>query len=99
MGLAFWASQAIFHKNLLQSLMGEQLVLPAPVWQRLNLAWITFYALMGLLNLYVAYNYTTSTWATFKVFGATGLMLAFIVAQGFYVSQHMEPEAVGETKP
>jgi intracellular septation protein len=99
MGLAFWISQAFFQKNLLQSLMGAQLVLPAKVWQRLNVAWIAFYAFMGLLNLYVAYNYTTSTWANFKVFGATGLMLVFMVAQGFYVSRYLEPEPVNETKP
>jgi len=99
MGLAFWISQAFFQKNLLQSLMGDQLVLPAKVWQRLNVAWIAFYALMGLLNLYVAYNYTTSTWANFKVFGATGLMLVFMVAQGFYVSRYLEPDPVNETKP
>ena len=99
MGLAFWISQAFFQKNLLQSLMGDQLVLPAKVWQRLNVAWIAFYAFMGLLNLYVAYNYTTSTWANFKVFGATGLMLVFMVAQGFYVSRYLEPEPVNETKP
>ena len=98
-GLAFWISQTFFHKNLLQSLMGEQLQLPSKVWQRLNVAWIAFYGLMGLLNLYVAYNYSTSTWANFKVFGATGLVLAFMVAQGFYVSRYLEPEpAANETK-
>ena len=26
-------------------------------------------------------------------FGATGLMLAFMVAQGFYLSRHLKPEA------
>ena len=99
MGVAFWVSQTFFHKNLLQTLIGEQLELPAKVWQRLNVAWIAFYGLMGLLNLYVAYNYSTSTWANFKVFGATGLMLAFMIAQGFYVSRYLEPEPVNETKP
>ena len=93
MGLAFWISQAIFQKNLLQTLIGKQLVLPAPVWQRLNFAWIAFFALMGLLNLYVAYTYTISTWFTFKAFGATGLMLLFMLAQGMYLSKHIQPEA------
>ena len=97
MGLAFWASQTVFHKNLLQTLIGEQLELPAKVWQRLNFAWIAFFALMGLLNLYVAYGYSTSTWASFKAFGATGLMLVFMVAQGYYLSRHIKPEA--ETTP
>ena len=72
MGSAFWLSQALLRKNLLQALIGQQLELPARVWQRLNFAWIAFFAFMGLLNLYVAFNYSTSTWASFKVFGATG---------------------------
>jgi intracellular septation protein len=98
MGAALWISQAFFRKNLLQAVIGNELVLPARVWRNLNIAWIAFFALMGLLNLYVAYNFSTSTWADFKVFGATGLMLAFTVAQGVYLSRHIEPE-VGEAKP
>jgi intracellular septation protein len=93
MGLSFWVSQAIFHKNLLQTLMGKQLELPAKVWQRLNFAWIAFFGLMGLLNLYVAYSFSTSTWASFKAFGTTGLMLVFVLAQGVYMSRHVKPEA------
>ncbi len=95
MGLAFWISQTFFRKNLLQTMMGQQLELPASVWQRLNLAWIMFFALMGVLNLYVAYSYSTSTWASFKAFGATGLMLVFMLAQGVYLSRHIKPEADG----
>lgn len=90
MALALWLSQAVFDKNLLQVLVGEQLVLPKPVWQRLNRAWIVFFILMGVLNLYVAYHYSTSTWATFKVFGLTGLMLVFMVGQGFYISRFLD---------
>ncbi|MEP7058582.1 MAG: inner membrane-spanning protein YciB, partial [Caldimonas sp.] len=93
MGLSFWVSQAVFHKNLLETLIGEQLDLPASVWQRLNFAWVAFFGLMGVLNLYVAYTYSTSTWASFKAFGATGLMLVFMLAQGFYLSRHLKPIA------
>ena len=92
MGLAFWASQTIFRKNLLQTLMGDQIDLPAPVWQRLNFAWIGFFVFMGLLNLYVAYSFSTSTWASFKAFGATGLMLVFTLAQGIYLTRHIKPD-------
>ena len=99
MGLAFWVSQTFFRKNLLQTLIGEQLQLPAPIWQRLNFAWIAFFALLGLLNLYVAYSYSTSTWFTFKAFGVTGLMLVFMVAQGLYISKHMPPESSDEPPP
>ncbi len=97
MGLAFWLSQLLFDKNLLRTLMGEQLSLPARVWQRLNFMWIAFFAFMGLLNLYVAYSFSTDTWVNFKLFGGIGLMLAFTVVQGFYVSRHVEHE-VGESR-
>jgi intracellular septation protein len=97
MGLSFWISRAVFHKNLLQTLIGDQIELPSKVWQRLNVAWVAFFGLMGLLNLYIAYTYSTSTWASFKAFGATGLMLVFMLAQGVYLSRHVvapgtEPE-------
>jgi len=92
MGAAFWISQAVFGKNLLQALMGSQLELPAAVWQRLNVAWIAFFALMGLLNIYVAYTFSTATWVNFKLFGGLGLMLAFMVVQGVYLSRHLKNE-------
>ena len=98
MGASFWVSQTFFHKNLLQTLIGNQLELPASVWQRLNFAWITFFALMGLLNLYVAYSFSTSAWVNFKLFGGMGLMLVFTLAQGVYLSRHIKPDAA-ESKP
>jgi intracellular septation protein len=93
MGLSFWLSPLLFGKNLLRMLLGEQMQLPAKVWHRLNFAWVAFFALMGLLNLWVAYNFSTSTWVNFKLFGGMGLMLAFTVAQGLYLSQYMKDEA------
>ena len=93
MGLALWVSQLVFGKNLLQALLGAQLKLPATVWQRLNLAWIAFFAVMGVLNLWVAYTFSTDAWVNFKLFGALGLMLAFTVAQGLYLSRYMEEDA------
>jgi intracellular septation protein len=92
MGLAFWFSQVLLRKNLLRSLIGDQIELPARVWQRLNFAWVAFFAFMGLLNLYVAYSFPTDTWVSFKLFGGIGLMLAFTVAQGIYISRHVQPE-------
>ncbi len=93
MGLSFWVSQAFFRKNLLQVLIGEQLELPAAVWQRLNFAWIAFFAMMGLLNIYVAYSFPTDIWVNFKLFGGIGLMLVFTIAQGLYIGRHVKPEA------
>lgn len=98
MGLAFWLSPLLFGKNLLRALMGEQLQLAPTVWHRLNFAWIAFFAFMGLLNLWVAYHFSTATWVSFKLFGGIGLMLLFTLAQGLYLSRHMDDETVPPTK-
>lgn len=96
MGLSFWASQALFGRNLLRLLLGEQMQLPDAVWRRLNFAWVAFFALMGLLNLWVAYSFPTATWVNFKLFGGLGLMLAFTVAQGLYLSRYLQDAAPAE---
>jgi len=101
MGVVLWASQVFFRKNLLQKLIGTQLELSDPVWWRLNMAWAVFFVLMGFANIYVAYNYSISTWATFKVFGLTGLMLVFMIVQGFYIHRNLkdDPEPAPESLP
>lgn len=98
MAVALWLAQSVFRRNLLRTLIGEQLHLPSGVWQRLNFVWIVFFALLGLLNLYVAYNFPTSTWFTFKAFGVTGLMIVFMLAQGLYLSRHL-PATVPDKRP
>jgi intracellular septation protein len=78
-----------WRKNLIRALLGEQLTLPDSVWQRLNFAWASFFALMGALNLWVAYSFSTPTWVNFKLFGIMGMLIAFAIAQGMYLSRYM----------
>jgi intracellular septation protein len=92
MGLSFLISQFAFRRNLLKLMLGEQLQLPEAVWTRLSLAWVGFFALMGVLNLWVAFNFSTSTWVNFKLFGGIGLMLLFTLAQGLYIGRHLPEE-------
>jgi len=93
MGLSLLVSQYLFGRNLLKTLLGEQLQLPEGVWYRLSLAWVAFFAAMGLINLWVAYSFSTDTWVNFKLFGGIGLMLLFTLAQGLYISRHLPEEA------
>ena len=92
MGAGFAVGQWLFGRNLLRLLLGEQLQLPEFVWRRLNVAWVAFFALMGLLNLLVAYRFSTDAWVNFKLFGGLGLMVAFTVAQGLYLGRYLEEE-------
>jgi intracellular septation protein len=99
MGLAFWLSPLLFGKNLLRALLGEQMQLPAKVWHRLNFAWVAFFAAMGLLNLWVAYNFSTDTWVNFKLFGSLGLTLAFTVAQGVVLARYLKDDEAAAAHP
>jgi len=88
-----WIAYFIFKRNFIQSLMGAQLELPQDVWGRLLHAWAAFFMLMGLVNIWVAYNFDTDTWVSYKLFGGLGLMLVFVVLQGLFLSRYMkEPE-------
>jgi intracellular septation protein len=92
MSAAFLLSPLLAGKNLLRILLGEQVELPEFAWKRLNWAWVLFFAFMGVLNLWVAFNFETATWVNFKLFGGMGLMFVFMLAQGFYLTRHLKVE-------
>ena len=90
--LALFISQVFVNKNLIRSMMEKQIKLPDFAWQRLGFAWIAFFSVMGVLNLYVAFTFSTATWVDFKLFGGTGLMLAFVVAQSLMLARYIKQD-------
>ena len=89
--LLFLGSTVMRTKPLIQRLMDGHIDLPVMIWQRLNMAWGLFFMVMGALNLYIAYNYTTEAWVYFKLFGGVGLILLFVLLQAFYLTKHWTP--------
>lgn len=87
---ALAGSSLLFGKNLIRTMMEKQVTLPDFVWTRLQASWIIFFTAMGVLNLYVAFNYSTDTWVSFKLFGGIGLMLLFVVLQGMMMAKHVQ---------
>ena len=85
-------SALILKKNPIKAMLGEQLTLPEAIWGKLNLAWIAFFLIMGVLNLVIAFNFSTDTWVNFKLFGGMGLMLVFVLGQGMLLSKYVEEE-------
>ncbi|MFZ3140648.1 septation protein A [Polaromonas sp.] len=92
MGASLLVGDLVFRKNGIKSLMGAQMSLPDAVWRKVNFSWVGFFAVMGCLNLWVAFNFPTSTWVNFKLFGGMGLMLVFILAQAFFLNKHIKPD-------
>ena len=87
---AFFGSNFIGTKSLLQRMMDQAVSLPEAIWKRLNFIWITFFIGIGFLNLYVAFNFPEETWVNFKLFGMLGITFVFVIAQGFYIARHVE---------
>jgi len=86
-------SRLFFSKNFIRSMMDQQISAPDQVWNRLLFAWVGFFVFMGILNLYVAFNYPTDTWVSFKLFGGIGLMLLFVLGQAFVLAPHMKEKS------
>jgi intracellular septation protein len=92
MGGALALGQLVFRKNLLKTLMGSQMELPDAAWRLMNWSWSGFFAVMGALNLWVAFNFDTDTWVNFKLFGGMGLMLVFVILQAIWLSRYIKPQ-------
>ncbi len=91
--LVFLGSQFIGQKNVLQRMLEEQITLTSQnVWLRLNIAWVAFFIAMGMVNLYVAFNFEENTWVNFKLFGMMGLTIVFVIGQSLYLAQYIMPE-------
>lgn len=82
-------SNLFFKKNFIQQMMANLIDAPAAVWNKLNLVWVIFLVLLGFLNLYVAFNYTENAWVNFKLFGVTGIMFAFFIAQTIALKKYL----------
>ena len=87
-------SATILKKNLIRAMLEKEMQLPEAVWARLNLAWVGFFAFLGIANLMVAFAFGLSTdvWVNFKLFGGMGLMFVFVLLQGLMLSKYLEKE-------
>ena len=66
---SFWIGKRTLTEQLLGAALGEPVVIARRQWRRLNALSVVFYALLGALNLFVAFNASERTWVNFKLFG------------------------------
>ncbi|MEM1231268.1 MAG: inner membrane-spanning protein YciB [Pseudomonadota bacterium] len=80
-------TQMLGRGSLLKKLLGAQLKLPDPVWNRLNLGWAAGFALAGALNLVIAYNFSMDFWINYKLFGGFALTFTYLIITMVYLSR------------
>lgn len=93
--VAMFVAQFGFKKNLMRQAMEEQIKLPDEVWHKVGLAWMIFFFLLGFVNLlaaFVIFKDNTSAWVSFKAFGITGILFAFVIVQTLFLSKYIEEE-------
>lgn len=90
---AFALALGIAHligKNPIESMMNKQMTLPPAVWRKLNIAWAIFFAILGVLNLLIAFHFSTDVWVNYKLFGGTALMVVFVIGQSLWLGRYLK---------
>ena len=84
--IAFLVSQFIGEKRtIVERAMGEAIELPSNLWRQLNMMWVTYFTILGGLNLFVAYNFDEATWVNFKVFGTLASTVVLVIIQAAWI--------------
>lgn len=80
-------------KAPLKGLLGEAFALDAAGWRKLGRRYAAFFALLAIANEIVWRWGSEALWVDFKVFGLTGAMLIFSLAQIPLIRRHQIPAA------
>ena len=88
----FFGSQFIGKRTVLERVLGSQLSLPRPIWTRLNVLWIGNFALVGALNLFVAYRFEEAVWVSYKLYSSIGFTLALMLLTVAIVAPHVKDD-------
>ena len=88
----FLGSQFIGKRTVLERVLGNQLILPRPIWTRLNVLWIGNFALVGALNLFVAYRFEEAVWVSYKLYSSIGFTLALMLLTVAIVAPHVKDD-------
>ena len=84
--IVFLGSQWLGEKTVVQRMLGNAAELSPNQWIRLNQIWVTFFIIVGGVNLYVAYSFSEAFWVKFKLFGMLGLTLVFVIIQSIWLT-------------
>ncbi|MFC1235804.1 septation protein A [Vibrio sp. F74] len=79
-------------KPVIKGMLGKEISLPDAVWAKINWAWMVFFALCALLNIYVAFSLPLDVWVNFKVFGLLAATFGFTLLTGIYIYKHLPKE-------
>ncbi|CAH8219873.1 septation protein A [Vibrio aestuarianus] len=82
----------IMGKSAIKGMLGKELSLPDHVWAKINWAWVLFFCVCAVLNIYIAYRLPLDVWVNFKVFGLLAATFAYTLLTGVFIYKHLPKE-------
>ena len=71
-------------------MIADKVSVPKAIWSNLDKMFALFFFIMGGVNLFVLFNYDTTTWVNYKLFGSLILTFIFLVVIATYLSRHAD---------
>ena len=84
---SFWVGERTLTQRFLEPALAGRVAVSPQQWRRVNGTSALFYALLGGLNLAVAYGASERTWVYFKLFGLAVLTFTFVALQLLWLSR------------
>jgi intracellular septation protein len=84
---SFWLGERTLTQRFLEPALAGRVPVSAQQWRRMNGWSAAFYALLGALNLAVAYGASERAWVYFKLFGLAVLTFVFVALQLLWLSR------------
>jgi len=73
-------------RRMLEGVFTEPVDLAPHTWALINSVWAAWFAVLAAANLYIAQNFSESTWVNFKVVGISVATLIFMIPQVLWLN-------------
>jgi intracellular septation protein len=95
LGSSFIGKQPLV-RRMFEGVFDEPLAVSSRAWLAINFLWAAWFALLAVINIYVARNFSESTWVHFKVYGITPATMVFMFPQVLWLASKVKaaPESV-----
>ena len=90
LGSSFIGKQPLV-RRMFEGVFDEPLAVSSRAWLAINCLWAAWFALLAVINIYVARNFTESTWVHFKVYGITPATMVFMFPQVLWLASKVKP--------
>ena len=90
MGIGLIITTYTMKETPMQKILKDTIDLKQHKWKEINNMWGAYFTVLGTLNLFVAYFFSTDIWMDFKLFGLLGITFVFLIIQSIYLSKHIK---------